>query len=76
MVRTKRQPCRRIPSSSSRQSLTARDGGWTVPGPLRGSGMYAYWFQSSRLQCGGSSTSVPLAVSSRYGLSSSIRDES
>ncbi len=35
-----------------------------------------YWFQSSRLQWAGSSTSGPFAVSSVYGLSSSMSEES
>src|SRR3954447_8458381 len=41
-----------------------------------GSGRYAYCSQSSRAQCTGSSTISPAPVSSTYGLSESISDES
>jgi hypothetical protein len=74
-VRTKRQPYRRIASSSlvQRSSTFAGD---SIGERNGGSGMYAYCSQSSSDQCTGSSAISPAPVSSTYGRSLSISDES
>src|SRR4029077_10140259 len=74
-VSTKRQPYFRIASSSEIHRSSTFDGD-SIADRNGGSGRYMYCSQSSSDQCTGSSTISPAPVSSTYGLSESISDES